>query len=254
MKKSLSLALLLSVLLAGCAQIKTLVTVHPDGSGFIDQTIVPTAAAQEILALMTESGDYFMDEAQLQAYAAQLGEGVTYDSHEPIEDGKGLRVRFRFNDIRTVHLEQDGPSDFITMEGMTSTESESPPPITFGFDAGSPATLLIHPAIRTADTESDEPPSAEAEEEALLQMRQFLKDARFLVALDVVGNIQETDAMHHDGGHITLMDIDFNEFLKDDALIKQIAAHPEPTPELLAILAQQGFRIELQETVRVVFE
>lgn len=248
------MALVLLLLLGGCAQIKTLITVHPDGSGFIDQEIALTGPAQEIIALMAQSDQYFMDETELQAYAARLGEGVSYVSHESIAEGNGVRVRFAFEDINTVHLEQDGPSDLISIEGMTSTDSEEEPPMTFSFERGSPASLVIQPALEMKEEAAKDSTSVAAEEEALQQMRVMLADARFVLALDIEGTIQETNATYQDGDLITLMDIDFNEFLKDDDLLRLVANSTGPTPELMAMMADHGFRIEMQESVRVTFE
>ena len=254
MKKTLILMALALVLLGSCAQIKTLITVNPDGSGFIDQEIALTGPAQEIVALMAQSDKYFMDETELQAYAAQLGEGVSYVSHESIADGNGVRVRFAFDDINAVRLEQDGPSDLISIEGMTSTDSEEKPPMTFVFERGSPASLVIQPALEMEEGAAKDSTSMAAEEEALQQIRVMLADARFVLAVDVAGTIQETDATYKDGARITLMDIDFNEFLRDDDLLRIVANTTGPTPELMAMMADHGFRIEMQESVRVVFE
>lgn len=251
-KRSLGLVAC-ALLLAGCVQVRTLLTLNPDGSGMLELILQPTADTLELLRAMSESDKIFMDESELRAYADSLGEGVSYMSHKIIEDGDGIHVWYRFTDVAQVKAHLASPADLIAPEGVTSSSSNTDF-ITFGFAPGTPARLHIHmpPAPETAETAVL---SEEERTEGERQLQALLADARITFEVALQGRIQETNAAHRQAATVTLADLDFNRLLQDKELVRRMAEHPHgPPPDFMAQLAEKGFTFEAQPEIEVVFE
>lgn len=250
--KKYGLVVLCGLGLMGCVQIKTLLTLHPDGSGILELILQPTAETLELLQAMSESDKIFMSEQELRAYADTLGAGVSYMDHKVLDGGTGLHVWYRFKDVTQLKAQLLSPIDLIAPEGVTSTSSP-PDYIGFGFEAGAPARLTI--MMPRPDAQEPETLTEEDRAEGEGQLQALLADARITFELALQGRIQETNAVHHQVSTVTLADLDFNRILQDEELLRLMAEQPQgPAPALLAQLAEKGFTFDAQQQIDVVFE
>ncbi len=251
-KSGVAMLALCAVLLGGCVQFKTLITLNPDGSGMLELLLRPTVDTLELLRAMSDTDKIFMDEEELRAFADSLGEGVAYASHQLLDDGDAIQATYQFEDISQLKVQIASPADLIAPEGVTSSSSDAQY-LTMGFEASKPAHLTV--AMPISDPGE---PAEMTEEERAENERQFqtmLADARFTFELAFQGNILETNAIHHKESTVTLVDLDFNGIMADKELMGMMVEQPKgPTPALLAQLAERGFTFDVQEQIDVVFE
>ena len=298
MKRSIVLLFLAAGLVfGGCIETHVLVTVREDGSGSIEETIRMKKAIGEMMrdmamsvkdGLQTEDAEgdeapaqadmppeapedvEMFSEESIRSAAAEMGEGVRYESHEMIDtpEHTGYKATYVFDDVNTVFVSQDPMSKVPDMPGMESSEGEGGDElVAFRFTPGNPATLVIRsPQDRDEGEQADAPPADEAAGEAeaqggeesaegMEQMKEFFRDMRMLLQVRVDGGIRETNASYVDGSTITMMDVNFNVLLDDPERLKELdrveAEGPEAMKELLKSIP--GLRVETEEEVRVTF-
>jgi hypothetical protein len=272
-RRLLPYPLLLAMLLGltGCLTFETLITVKPDGSGTVEQTfIVMNEMLRMALLFGGEDGEpaELCDEAQLHEEAAAMGEGVRLIDAEAINDGDalGCRARFAFDDINTLHVSFN-PEDQMP-DGMAEDEAATEEPgdeaamkdfLTFRFDPGRPSTLVVmlDQEDAAADTPDGDPiiPDSSQRAQQMMMMREMFKGARVAVFLEVDGSIRETDATFHEDDRITLMEIDFDRLLEDEAALeKLVAANPQSPDEMKTLMeGVEGVKVETREAVTVRF-
>lgn len=254
-------------LLAGCFAYETTVRLSPDGSGTVEQEIVLTRMMAEMLRAANEEAE---EEGIDVCEELDLGEGARLVSAEPIEETErmGCRQVYAFTDVNALRL-KPGPAEGLQDELGDGNGTPAAPeePITFSFQPGSPATLVIRmPERETEGDEEDdegvaEGPELDAEADAagramaLAMMREMLRDSRFSVRLVLDGDIVETDASHRDGNRITLIDLDFDALLEDPEALERLMGIEDPSSEQAnALLAElPGVRFETREEVTVRF-
>jgi hypothetical protein len=92
--------------------------------------------------------------------------------------------------------------------------------------------------------------------------KKMFKGMRFCIALEMIGNIVETNATFREGNVITLVDMDFGALVEDaeklgassEKLQRLGAKKPETVEEMKALMKQfPGFRMELNREVTVKF-
>ena len=246
-------ALVLAVVLSGCFHVDSLLTVRPDGSASLRDEV--TLSGMALMALMdTDEGeDSPFDEEAMEDRAAALGEGVRVASFEPREDG--YTVVFDVDDVRGLH--------YATPEALGEGEGEAPDGVdlAFDFEAGAPSTLRVlipkpEPSAGKAEDAGDAP-EADPQEQArmLAMMRSFFTDARVTVAVEVEGEIAETNARYVDGSRVTVFDLPFAAvFDVMEANPEMMGSEPpEPAAMLDELRAIDGVRMEAPGTVRVRF-
>ncbi len=251
------LSLVLLPALAGCFTIASTITVRPDGSGVIRDSV----SVRGLGALAMEGEDKadgeLVAKAQLQARAAALGDGVTLLGMEATETG--YVAFYSFPDIEAlqyvapdISLGDDDDAKTVTDEALT---------LSFDFEPGDTATLRItvpdeaQEATGTPGVEQTDAERAEAAQGIRL-MRALLGDAQIRVAVVVEGDVIETDAAFADGPAITVVDLVF------DDVLDVMEEHPEliqpdssPVGQLQALLAgREGVAIQPPGTVTVRFE
>ncbi len=62
-------------------------------------------------------------------------------------------------------------------------------------------------------------------------MRQFFQEMRIRLAVEVNGNIVDTDASYRDGSAVTLVDLDFGKLVQDEGLFRKVLASQPKTLE-----------------------
>jgi hypothetical protein len=218
----------------GCITFLTEIHLAGDGSGTLVQTVSmdPRAAAgamQEVAKSMGGSGEVREHEmretetksegpfanADFAAKAKELGDGVEFVSADPIHggDAEGVRVTYRFRDIRTLYL---NPKPGAAM-GAEGAGRSSPRAFRFRFEqAGgrSILTAITPPADKTtAAADAAVPPAEKADPQQIEMVRRMFKGMRMGLTIDVDGPIVATNASFHEGRRVTLIDLDMDRLL-----------------------------------------
>ena len=268
--KALKIIVLLTLLLAlmGCFESIVLLRVNKDGSGTIEETVVVSDAFMELMKSFggEEEGEGQeqdpIDEQELTEKAASMGEGVRYVSAEPVktERGSGYKAIYSFSDINDVRINQN-PGENVSPPPVGG-EEEGPVEewLRFNFSRGRTPTLEIIYPQDVAD-EMDQEESAEGEAdmdtnpEMMEMMRELYQDMHIRIAVEVNGEIVETNASYVDGSTVTLMDIDFAKILEDEQKFKELMnANPETVEEMKELVKDNpGIKVEIEEAIRIRF-
>jgi hypothetical protein len=257
------------LLLTGCLNIETNVTVNKDGSGTINETVLMSRMFADMLAEFTKSfGDSadteefsLFDEAELINAASEYGEGVKYVSGEHISNDQweGFKATYSFSDLNKIKLKPDPDSKVSVDTEESEIEPQSEEYYFFKFTGGDVSTVLIdRPEIRD-DFESEPEEEFEAEEEGGEMDEQFLNMMEGMsmnITIQFDGEIVETNASYVDGSKVTLLGIDFGELLKDRDNLKLFKQkQPQSVEELKEMVEKvPGMKLELQKPVKVIFK
>jgi len=212
--------------LAGCFQVSTVVRINPDGSGTVVQTML---LSKKMIARMNEMMQGFAGEsgakpepidlfepAKLKAQAAGMGEGVSFLSGEKNETAEysGYTATYAFKDINMLRLNQQSGKSVGATDGGKAPSL----PVLFHFTKGSPATLTIEQpreknAVKTAEAPEENAESLQAakgvvSDEEAKQLAEMFMGMKMALVVEVNGSIVETNATHHDGRKITIVDLD----------------------------------------------
>ncbi len=259
-----ALALAALLCLTGCFTFETLLKVQRDGSGTLEQTFVLSGPMLQMMTMFAgEDGEApdLCDEDELRQQAADMGQGVRLTSVEPVEgeERAGCRAFYRFDDVSALRISQD-PGDRLP-DAMNEAAAQDEPPeyLTFDFTPGATATLVVHVPQNFDNAGMRDPNEAPADSSQralqLQMMREMLKGARLRIALDVEGAIKETNATYREGSRVTLVDVNFDELLKDEKQLERLMdADPKSPDEVKALLKDvRGIRMEMQDPVRLRF-
>jgi hypothetical protein len=269
--------LLAAVVLGGCLQFESTVTVRRDGSGVIEQRFMMKREFVEMIAGMQsmpgsqnegsedesedEEGFSLLDEEEVRAAADDIGENVRFVSAEELsnEFGEGYVARYEFDDISTVTLNQN-PGELVPSTGGGDAPTDGTVEnIRFRFTEGNPSTLeILMPEPEEVEPEDDEDSSemTESSEDMNPEMfRQFYADMRIRMHVRFDGEIVETNATAREGNSITLMDLDFNQLLaEEDALDRVLNSEPETIAEMQELVSEvEGITVETASPVRIRF-
>ena len=258
--------LALSLALMGCFESIVLLRVNKDGSGTIEETVVISDAFMELMKSFGgeeegEEEEEPINEQELIDKAASMGEGVRYVSAEPVKTdrGSGYKAIYSFSDINDVRINQN-PGENVSPPPMGG-EEEGPVEewLRFNFRGGKTATLeIIYP--RDMEMEQEEEPSEgeadmDSNPEMMEMMRELYKDMHIRIAVEVNGEIAETNASYVEDSTVTLMDIDFAKILQDEEKFKELMnANPSTVEEMKELVKDNpGIKVEIQESIRIRF-
>ena len=238
--RSVGLVLVLATM-AACINVSTVIKVNPDGSGFIEETVLISRVIMEQFGGMIQgmaegfgvedqAGFEFpglFDEEQLEAKAAQYGEGVEYVSGEELvsETGEGYRAIYHFSDIGLLEVNQN-PSDELGEGPLSSLGSIPKQFLKFQFQPGVPNTLIVNlpktsqeTASFDAETNEDsftfDETNTQLNPQMLAMFQSFFKDMRIAMSLDIQGTIINTNATHREGTEIRILELNAGELLED---------------------------------------
>jgi hypothetical protein len=268
----LFISLAVSLLFTGCIEVKTLVKVNNDGTGTIEETVIMSKEIIEMInefttafasdSVNTEKFELF-DEEKLRNQASNFGEGVTYLSGNKIaEDGReGFTSLYSFNNINKIQIDQNpGRKIPLLEEEGGTTDSEF---LGFTFNEGNPSELTIHMPEMETDNEEEElddsveviPQDSLSKNQEFEEAKRFLKDLRITLAINVEGNIVETNAQNVNGSEVTLFQIDFNELLdSEDKWNMFMEKDPQTFEEVKEIIKDlPGIKVELNDPVFIKF-
>jgi hypothetical protein len=266
--KALKIVVLLAISLAlmGCFESIVLLRVNKDGSGTIEETVVISDAFMELMKSFGgeekgEEEEELINEQELLDKAASMGEGVRYVSAEPVKTdrGSGYKAIYSFSDINEVRINQN-PGENVSPPPMGG-EEQGPVEewLRFAFSGGRTATLeIIYPSDMEMEQE-EEPAEGGADmdsnPEMMEMMRELYQDMHIGIAVEVAGEITETNASYVDGSTVTLMDIDFAKILQDEEKFKELMnANPETIEEMKELVKDNpGIKVEIEESIRIRF-
>ncbi len=241
-----ALVVLFAVALSGCFQVASVLTVRPDGSAQLRDQV--TLSGMALMALEeTGEGEGLFSRSEMETRAQALGEGVRLASFETHDDG--YTAVYDVDDVR--RLSYASP----TLD--SGSEASDGIGMTFGFDDGAPSTLRLFvpkpsPAKSAGDATEVDP---ESQSQAIQMMRGFLEDARVTVAVEVDGEIVETNAPAVDGTRLTVYDVPFGvlfDAMAEDPSLAE-AGSSDPAAVMARFRGVDGIRIPAPGTIRVRF-
>lgn len=259
----------------GCINSAAVVTVKPDGSGTVEQTLLMNVQALEAMAktmgaAMGGQADTakpaekptFKDvfkEAELKKMAEDLGGGVRLVSVTPLSrDGlEGAKLVFAFDDINKVGL------DPANMGGGGLGEKRDYAFALTRLPSGVSRLVISAPAPKDDDAdkeeedeedEEDEDAEAEDEEdeeedmaddvspEMQAMVKQMFAGMRFALDVEVQGTIVSTSSDYVSGSRVTVLEVDFDELLKQEAALKQLPKLGPNVNPAVAMAALKGIK------------
>jgi len=262
--------LLLLFTLAGCLEIRTIVSVKPDGTGTVSEQMLMSKSAFGEMVL--SDGDKKGQSGQLPGKEAfekkslGMGDGVHFVSVRPIatKTQAGYEAIYSFRDINLLQVnsapDSGGSADSTSKDQASKKKKQY---IRFSLKEGSPAMLVIEMDQETKPSLSGSPdavtPKQNAEQLKMATsiMKQFLKGMRVFMAIDVNGSILSTNATYRKEKRVTLMDVDFDKLLANPKKLASVAALGSDTSsEEMRKIVQKipGIKLETQKEVEVRFQ
>jgi hypothetical protein len=223
----------------GCLSSMTLVRVQPDGSGTIEQTMLVNMQAIKMMlgGLGVEGtetgGPGRVNESELQQAASRMGDGVRFVSAEPHKQGgfEGARAVFAFDDVTKLQLEPDaisGPA------GSMMPSSGRPSPVAFQFTRQPGGTSVLTITLDesdtggTGDTGGPMDPAAFGDPQMMQMIKSMFAGFRLGIDVEVAGTIVQTNADHVTGSRVTLVELDFEALMNDEAVFKDLQERMGP--------------------------
>ena len=256
--KLILLAAVAAVGLSNCIDVHQVVNVKKDGSGTIEETMFITMPP-ELAALGGGDADPIGDLLKGGSHkerAKGMGEGVEFVSAKPIpgkEGAKGLKTIFKFSDISKVKLNGDAGMAAMNPDPNAKKKvKDDATLIKFGFTKGSTAKLTIKPPPMEGVDGMDE----DIDPAQFAMASQFMKGMRVRVTVKPDGTITKTNASHSDSDGITLVDLEMDKLLKDQAKFKELSAlsKEKDRAKIAAKMKELGLKGETKELVSVEFK
>ena len=242
---------------AGCLRSTTTIDLRPDGTGTVVQE---TAVTSQALAMLkgfspqqtgADAPSELFGEEQARKAAATMG--VTFVSGEPFKTGEmeGYRARYSFDDIAKVKVN-------MQQQATPGVSSDKQPPFAFTFDRGATASVLTIempeklpggtpiPGMPTAGgTDAEKAQAAQA----LGMMKAMMRGMFVDVSLNVTGRILKTNAPHVEGSRVTLLQIDLDKMLADEAALQKLQA----ATDLKGLTGVPGLKVPSGPTTTIQF-
>ena len=240
------LALVSTLALTACINSTTLVKVNADGSGTVEQTTLMNMAAIKGMMPGAEKqmGGAAVNRADLERTAARMGKGVRLLSADPAKGAngwEGSKAIFAFDDINQVQVSQ-GPSMSGSSDGRMSPEPTTNDPVKFSLTrAGGTSTLTIafidKPASGVSMQAGDKPGDMPDLSNPMLMgmLKSMFAGFKLNIDLEVAGAIVKTNAEYVTGSRLTLLEMDLDSLLADEAKLKALQGQIGSEPSLSAI-------------------
>jgi len=240
------LAVVTSVALTGCINSTTLVKLNADGSGTVEQTTLMNLAAIKGMMPGAEKqmGGAVVNKADLERTAARMGKGVRLVSAEPMKGANGFegsKAIFAFDDINQVQVSQ-GPNLSGSSNGRMSAEPSDNDPVKFTLTrSGGTSTLTIafvdKPASGVSMQAGDKPGDMPDLTNPMLMgmLKTMFAGFKLNIDLEVAGAIVKTNAEYVSGSRLTLLEMDMDALLADEAKLKALQGQIGSEPSFSAI-------------------
>lgn len=226
-------------LTAGCITSDTLLKVKPNGSGTMELTfLVNTELFKELGQMMggetTSKSKSSMPTPEEMAKQLSQMKGVRLVSQTPVKrDGaEGARIVLAFDDINEITVSEDLPGKDL------KPKPEDEVKFTLSKQPSGNALLTVQfpdkPGEAAAKASQNQPRqnqpkdrSAEKMDPQMMKMMAgFFKGMRVTIAVEVEGTLVRSSSPYVEGNRVTLLDIDFGQFLADPAALEKLDALP----------------------------
>lgn len=266
--------LLVSCGLAGCFQVDQVITLSPDGSGTIEETMMISRKIAASMAAFSggmgeqpdndgttkhsPSEQSFFKDDEIKKRAESYGQGVTLVRTERVatKQFEGYKAIYSFADINMLKLDQGAPG----MPKQVGRESGASAKGTeFVFKPGKTATLLIKQQKKNAGggeaAPEAVPPARESSAEELAMVRQMFDGLRISTTLVIKGKILDSNATHRSGSTITMVECDFGTLLeKPELLLKMTQMQGgDQAAAMEMIKTFPGMKVDMNDELRVNF-
>lgn len=272
MKKIMGLValLLMSCGLAGCFQVEQVITLSPDGSGTVEETLMVSRKIVESMGALAggqvaegsgKSGkreqSFFKDD-EIKKKAKGFGPDVRFVRMERLANRQfeGYRAVYSFSNINSLHIDQGSPG----MPGQMGQGSELAQKGTeFVFTPGKTARLVVKTQKKNVSAGEDlsEPPvpAGESGAEELAMVRQMFEGLRISTSLVINGKVIDSNATHRTDSTIILTEVDFGKILdKPELLAKMAAIQPGDQAEAMEMIKKlPGMKIDMNDELRISF-
>ena len=237
------LALVSTVALTACLNSTTLIKLQADGSGTVEQTTLMNVAALKSFAPGADKPIGGVNQADLERTATRMGKGVRLVSAEPFRGANGFegsKAIFAFDDINQIQVNQ-GPSMSGSTDGRLSSEPSSDDPVKFKLTrAGGTSTLTIafidQPGGGKAEPGANPMADMDLTNPMMMGMiKSMFAGFKINIGLEVAGSIVKTNAEYVTGSRLTLLEMDMDSLLADEAKLKALQGKLGPDASLSAI-------------------
>lgn len=239
------IAIAAAVALTGCINSTTLIKVNSDGSGTVEQTTLMNMAAIKGMVPGAEKqmGGAVVNRADLERTAARMGKGVRLVTADPAKGAngwEGSKAIFAFDDINQVQV-NTGPSMSGGTGDRTGSEPTSQDPVRFTLTrTGGTSTLTIafidKPAGDKPDSSANPMGDMDLTNPMMMGMlKSMFGGFKLNIDLEVAGAIVKTNAEYVTGSRLTLLQMDMDSLLADEAKLKALQGQIGSEPSLTAI-------------------
>lgn len=258
----------LCLLATSCIEHNVVIKLNKDGSGTIMEETVFGAQASAMLGQMAAMGGEeaedplgdMADEAKAKEKAAEMGEGVSVEKVEAVdEDGKkGARVTYAFKDINQVKFtfgeSMTEMGEDMSPDGAVEEAAEDNKPIEFVYKDNVLSFKNPDADKKPEKAEGEEAAAMEDIDEAqLAMMKGMFADMRMSMVLEFPGGIEKTNASHVDGNKVTMMEFEMAALIDNMDKFKEfVAAEPETPAEIQALIGDvEGIKVETNEEIEI---
>ena len=260
---------LLMLLFAGCLQVETTLKVNKDGSGNIDEKVL---FSKTFVNMLKDFAKAFQDSASTEEFsmfseeeiisdAKGYGENVEYVSHNKIdnENWEGYQATYYFDDITNIKISPD-PDSKVDMGEEAAENVQEEEYYFFKFVKGNTPQLIIdRPTIELndeTDENNDSDESEQSEDEAGEEFVKMMEGMKIDIAIEVEGEIINTNATYVQGSRVTLFQMDFSEMMKNKEGFEEFKKNePKNIDEMKKYLEKlPGIKLEVEKPVTINFK
>jgi len=261
MKPFLILAsVLVALALPSCLQNETTIHLNKDGSGtLVEETTFGAQAVAMFSQLAAMGGEAapadplaeLFSEEKAKSRAAKLGDGVTFEKTEPLTRGanRGGRVTYRFADINTLKIAPgEGLKDSMPQAQEAAAKAK---PITFTYVDGKLTMKMPEPEA-TPPMEGSKPAAQpDPSPQEIAMMKQMMGDMTMKFKIVAEPGIKSTNATHHEGNTVTVMEMEMGKLLENPKTIMQLrdAGQSDASKAMEIMKGVPGVKVETQKEV-----
>ncbi|HEX7137348.1 MAG TPA: hypothetical protein VF219_05865, partial [Vicinamibacterales bacterium] len=181
-----------------------------------------------------------------------LGPGVAYVSSEPIDTplGEGRHATYAFRDISQVRISQQPRTDGLPVKVNAGSGD-----ITCSMSRDPNGNAILHITLpdvslpASLGTATGSPGLAQQ----LAMVRSLLAGAKVSIGVEPAGQLVKTSSPYVDGGHVTLLDVNLDEVLGNEALLARLQTSKTPEEVKAALTDVPGLKITLDRDVTIEF-
>jgi len=245
---------------AGCFQMSTVMKINGDGSGTVEHRMLFTKQALAQLRQFGARGGGrgLIDptsEDQAREMASALGPGVTYVSSTPVTTatGEGRDAIYAFADVNQVRVAtQPAAPGGVTIRTPTlTTEADA---LTFSLTREANGNAVLHVHVPESKLAAAIASNAATLPQQMPMIKAMLGGARIALAVETAGPLVRASTPHVDGRHVTLLEVDLDELLKDsDALLARVQAAKTSDEVKAALKDAPGLKMVLERELTIEF-